>query len=125
MLPIPFQKRERKQSISERLEGRKKFETLLKSAPKSLGAIIRLHEAYESMTESPLFKVIEEEIQALELDVRTQSNFAVLLYSTGKVQYNRVAAAISYYNYKNKLSIKYSQQLTWFIFLVPVDLNFS
>lgn len=85
MLPIPFQKREGKQSISERLEGRKRFEALLQSAPKSLGVITRLHEAYENMTDSPLLKAIEEEIQALELDVRTQSNFAVLLYSTGKV----------------------------------------
>ena len=72
MLPIPFQKREWKQSITERLEGREKFETLLQSAPKSLGVTIRLHEAYENMTDSQFFKVIEEEIQALELDVQTQ-----------------------------------------------------
>ena len=72
MLPIPFQKREWKQSITERLEGREKFETLLQSAPKSLGVTIRLHEAYENITDSPLFKVIEEEIEALELDVQTQ-----------------------------------------------------
>lgn len=86
MLPIPFQKREGKaQSISERLEGRRKFESLLQTAPKSVGVLVKLHEAFTSMTKSPLFKNIEEEIEGFDLDVRTQSNFAVLLFSTGKV----------------------------------------
>ena len=88
MLPIPFNRRKGKQSISERLEGRRKCEKLLQSAPKSVNVIIKLHEAFESMSRSPLFKTIEEEIQALDLDVSMQSNFAVLLYSTGKVQIN-------------------------------------
>ena len=85
MIPIPFQKREGKQSISERLEGKQRFEAFLRAAPKSVGVFIKLHEAFEEMTKSPLFKTIEQEIQQLDLDVRSQSNLAVLLYSTGKV----------------------------------------
>ena len=97
MLPIPFQKREGKQTISQRIEGRRKFENLLKSAPKSIGVLVKLHEAFTKMTESPLFKDVEEEIHGLDLDVRSQSNFAVLLFSTGKVTIqNQIIYKINY-----------------------------
>ena len=85
MLPIPFQKREGKQTISQRMEGRRKFEELLKLAPKGVGVLVKLHQTFAKMTESPLLKNIEEETEGLDLDVCSQSNFAVLLFSTGKV----------------------------------------
>ena len=67
------------------MEGRRKFEELLKLAPKGVGVLVKLHQAFAKMTESPLFKNIEEETEGLDLDVCSQSNFAVLLFSTGKV----------------------------------------
>ncbi|CAH3178103.1 unnamed protein product [Porites evermanni] len=63
---------EGKQSTSERLVGKPKFEAFLRAAPKSVGVFTGLHEAYEEMTKSPLFKTIEQEIQSLDLDVRSQ-----------------------------------------------------
>lgn len=72
MILIPFQKREGKQSTSERLEGKQKFEAFLRAAPKSVGVFTRLHEACEEMTKSPPFKTVEQEIQSLDLDVRSQ-----------------------------------------------------
>lgn len=72
MILIPFQKREGKQSTSERLEGKQKFEAFLRAAPKSVGVFTRLHEAYEEMTKSRLFKTVEQEIQSLNLDVQSQ-----------------------------------------------------
>lgn len=72
MILIPFQKREGKQSTSERLEGKQKFEAFLSAVPKSVGVFTRLHEAYEEMTKSRLFKTVEQEIQSLDLDVRSQ-----------------------------------------------------
>ena len=84
-LPLPFQKRQGRQSISERLDGRRIFEEALTESPKSIGVIIKLHEQFLKMTKDPLFKEIESFVQPLGLDVRSEANYAVLLYSTGKV----------------------------------------
>jgi len=72
MIRIPFRIREGKQSTRERLGGQPKFEAFLRAVPKSVGVFTRLHEAYEEMTKSPLFKTIKQEIQSLDLDVRSQ-----------------------------------------------------
>lgn len=67
------------------MKGWRKFEDLLKSAPKSVGILVKLNQAFTKMTESHLFKNIDKEIEGLDLDVRSQSDFVVLLFSTGKV----------------------------------------
>ena len=85
MLPIFLQKGEGKQTISQRMKGWRKFEDLLKYAPKSVGILVKLNQAFTKMTESPLFKNIDKKIEGLDLDVRSQSDFVVLLFSTGKV----------------------------------------
>ena len=84
-LPIPFGKREGSESIGERIEGRQKFEETLSKTPRSVGVMIKLHGAYKTMTKDPLFKDIGAVVQNEGLDVRSEANFAVLPYSTGKV----------------------------------------
>ncbi|KAL9977747.1 hypothetical protein ACROYT_G015187 [Oculina patagonica] len=72
MLLFSTGKREGKQTISQWMEEQRKFEELLKSAPKSVGVLVQLHHAFIMMKESLLFKNIEEEIEGLDLDVCSQ-----------------------------------------------------
>ena len=86
MLPIPFGKRTiGKKRIKERLEGKSQLEDLLKDLPKSVSVILKLHNDYAAMTNDVLFNVIQDVVEAMEIDVRSEANFSVLLFSTGKV----------------------------------------
>ncbi|XP_067020202.1 uncharacterized protein [Acropora muricata] len=86
MLPIPFGKRTiGKKRIKERLEGKSQLEDLLKDLPKSVSVILKLHNDYAAMTKDVLFNVIQDVVEAMEIDVRSEANFSVLLFSTGKI----------------------------------------
>ena len=84
-LPIPFSKKKGKETISQRLTGRMEFDDLLNESRKSVGVLLKLHKAFQGMIKDPLFEEIEEIVQNLQLDPRSEVNFATLLYSTRKV----------------------------------------
>ena len=85
MLPIPFERRVSKQSLKDRINSKSEFEDLLKKVQRSLPVIIKLHEDFIKMTEDPLFDDIQTLTNSFDLDVRSEMNFAILLFSTGKV----------------------------------------
>ena len=87
MLPIPFGKRTiGKKRIKERLEGESQLEDLLKDLPKSVSVILKLHNDYEEMTKDVLFNAIQDVVEEMVVDVRSEANFSVLLFTTGKVR---------------------------------------
>lgn len=87
MLPIPFGKRTiGKKRIKERLEGKSQLEDLLKDLPKSVSVILKLYNDYEEMTKDVLFNAIQDVVEEMVVDVRSEANFSVLLFTTGKVR---------------------------------------
>lgn len=87
MLPIPFGKRTiEKKRIKERLKGKSQLEDLLKDLLKSVSVVLKLHNDYEGMTKDVLFNAIQDIVEEMEVDVRIEANYSVLLFTTGKVR---------------------------------------
>lgn len=87
MLPIPFRKRTiGKKRIKERIEGRSQLEDLMREVPKSVSVVLKLHCDYQHMTKDALFSTIQDVVEEMGLDVRSEANFSVLLFTTGKVR---------------------------------------
>ena len=57
---------------------------MLKDLPKSVLVVLKLHNNYERTTKDVLFNIIQDVVEEMEVDVRSEANFFVLLYSTGK-----------------------------------------
>ena len=59
---------------------------MLKDLPKSVLVVLRLHNDYEGTTKDVLFNVIQDIVEEMEVDVRSEANSSVLIYSTGKAR---------------------------------------
>ena len=51
-----------------------------------MSVVLKLHNDYEGMTKAVFFNVIQDVVEVMEVDVRSEANFSVLLFSTGKVR---------------------------------------
>ena len=85
MLPIPFEKKRARMSLKDRIDNKSKLENLLEQVAQSITVVIGLHDDLTKMTEDPLFQVIEDAMSKHELDVRSELNLAVLMFTTGMV----------------------------------------
>ena len=72
-------------SLKDRIDGRVKLDEALQNVKKSISVIIKLHADYKEMTSTEKFEEIQEIVQPQNLDVRSEMNLAVLLYTTRKV----------------------------------------
>ena len=83
---IPFEKISTgRQSLESSLDLRARLQPLLQSAVLSVGTLIELEMSFRNMREEKIFKVVSEAVSACGLDVRSQLNYALVLFSTGKV----------------------------------------
>ena len=65
---------------------RASLQPALRKAILSLGTLLELEEDFKNMREDVLFQEISPLLEKSQLDMRTQLNYALLLFSTGKVQ---------------------------------------
>lgn len=61
------------------------LQDVLNKAVCSIGTIIELKDSFKNMKEDPLFVEICPLLEKSNLDMRSQLNYALLLFSTGKV----------------------------------------
>ena len=59
---------------------------MLKDLPKSVLVVLKLHNDYEGTTKDVLFNVTQDIVEEMEVKVRSEANFSVLLYSMGKAR---------------------------------------
>jgi len=64
-----------------------KLTPLLPEVVQSVGLILKLAPQFRNVFSSSLFNELVAEIGKTKLDTRSQYNYTVLLYSTGKVWY--------------------------------------
>ncbi|PFX13601.1 hypothetical protein AWC38_SpisGene22299 [Stylophora pistillata] len=85
ILPIPYGKRSvGNKGIKERLEGRSRLENLHKDLPRSISVVLKLHNDYQRMTKDVLFNAVQDVVEEMKVDVRSEASFSVL-FTTGKV----------------------------------------
>jgi hypothetical protein len=88
---IPFNKLpKRKGSVMISMDIQASLKEALPSLLKSVGVVIELHKEFENFRNDKLFGEAAEMVEnahELEMDVRAQCNYSLLLYSTFKVQY--------------------------------------
>ena len=84
---IPFKKITKKQTLKNCLDLQSKLKEVLQSIIKSAGVILELGASFANMREDELFQetslAVEEDDAGL--DMRTQCNYALVLFSPGKV----------------------------------------
>ena len=86
---IPFNKVSKKQTLQKCLELQSRLKKVLQSVKKSAGVVLELGSSFNNMENDGLFREILEAVQEEEdgLDMRTQYNYALVLFSTGKVSW--------------------------------------
>ena len=86
---IPFNKVSKKQTLQKCLELQSRVKKVLQSDIKSAGVVLELGASFTNMENDGLFSEILEAVQEDEdgLDMRTQYNYALVLFSTGKVSW--------------------------------------
>ena len=82
---IPFERISGVQTLQGSLELKASLQPLLSKAVLSIGTLIELRESFRQMRQDPLFERICHILERSELDMRSQLNYALLLFSTGKV----------------------------------------
>ena len=82
---IPFEKITGIQTLQGSLQLKATLQPLLNKAVLSVGTLIELREDFRNMQEDPLFKEICPILEKSGLDMRSQLNYALLLFSVGKV----------------------------------------
>jgi len=82
---IPFQRISQFQTLQGSLQLRASLQPALRKAILRVGTLIELQDDFKSMREDVLFQEIKPLLEKSQLDMRTQLNYALLLFSTGKV----------------------------------------
>lgn len=82
---IPFQRISQFQTLQGSLQLRASLQPALRKAILSVGTLLELEEDFKSMREDVLFHEINPLLEKSQLDMRTQLNYALLLFSTGKI----------------------------------------
>ena len=85
---IPFNKLKRgKCALENSLKLKTSLNEVMPALLKSIGVIVELANDFASTQDDPLFHEVVNTIEEadLELDMRTQCNYALLLYSTARV----------------------------------------
>ena len=82
---IPFQRIGEFQTLQGSLKLKAALQDVLNKAVCSIGTIIELKDSFKNMKEDPLFVEICPLLEKSDLDMRSQLNYALLLFSTGKV----------------------------------------
>lgn len=85
---IPFQRIGEFQTLQGSLKLKAALQDVLNKAVCSIGTIIELKDSFKNMKEDPLFVEICPLLEKSNLDMRSQLNYALLLFSTGKVIYS-------------------------------------
>lgn len=86
---IPFNKVSKKQTLQKCLELQSRLKKVLQSVIKSAGVVLERDASFTNMENDGLFSEILEAVQEEDdgLDMRTQYNYALVLFSTGKVSW--------------------------------------
>lgn len=83
---VPFERISEVQTLKKSLELKAALQPVLRRAVLSVGKLIELRDDFREMKEDPLFlSEISPVLECSALDMRTQLNFALLLYSVGKI----------------------------------------
>lgn len=82
---IPFERISGVQKLEGSLALEASLQPLLNKAVLSVGTLIELREDFEKMCNDALFQEICSILEKSQLDLRSQMNYALLLFSTGKV----------------------------------------
>ncbi len=84
---IPFSRiKKAKHSLVNSLNLQTRMKEIVPVLLKSIGVILEIGDDFLHMREDPLFQEVIDTIDEVkDLDMRTQCNYAVLLYSTAKV----------------------------------------
>lgn len=82
---IPFERISGVQKLEGSLELEASLQPLLNKAVLSVGTLIELREDFEKMCNDALFQEICPILEKSQLDLRSQMNYALLLFSTGKI----------------------------------------
>ena len=83
---IPFQQINKSQTLESCLDLKASLQPLLRKAVLSLGILVEMSDEFEAMRQDVLFKEICILIGQAGLDMWSQLNYALLLFSTGKVR---------------------------------------
>ena len=83
---IPFQRVSQFQTLQGSLELKASLQPVLTKAVHSVGVLIELRDDFKNMRDDSLFQEINYLLENSQLDMRSQLNYALLLFSTGKVQ---------------------------------------
>lgn len=86
MAVIPFASQKDEMSLSRRLELEELLFQAKLEAQKSVGVILELKNDYDNIHKDLLFKTVDVMLSKFDIDSRTKMNYALLLYSTGKVK---------------------------------------
>lgn len=82
---IPFNKISGFQTLQGSLMLKASLQPLVSKAVLSVGTLLELKENFKHMQNDDLFKEVCTIVQEGKLDMRSQLNYALLLFSTGKV----------------------------------------
>ena len=82
---IPFQEIKEEENLETCISLDEKLKTITKDLAGSVGVFLELGQEFDAMHQDPMFKIIASRVKGNKLDVRAQFNYALLLYSTGKV----------------------------------------
>ena len=82
---IPFNKISGIQTLQGSLSLKAALQPLLSKAELSIGTLLELEKEFQVMQDSELFKKICTILEGSNMDMRSQLNYALLLFSTGKV----------------------------------------
>jgi hypothetical protein len=82
---IPFKEINEEQNLETCMLLDEKLKTITTHLAKSVGVFLELAPQFDVMHRDPMFTQISSEVKKNKLDVRAQFNYALLLYSTGKV----------------------------------------
>ena len=82
---IPFTEIDQDQSLENCILIDEELKRITGDLLKSVGVFLELASEFDVMYKDPLFRNITSQVKGNKLDVRSQFNYALLLYSTGKV----------------------------------------
>ncbi|XP_068738969.1 uncharacterized protein [Montipora capricornis] len=82
---IPFERITGVQTLGGSLALKASLQPTLNKAVLSVGTLIGLREDFKNMRNDALFKEISPVLEQSQLDMRSQLNYALLLFSTGKI----------------------------------------
>ena len=84
------------QTLEGSLALKASLQALLNKAILSIGTLVELKEDFKNMRNDALFQEICPILEKSQLDMRSQLNYALLLFSTGKVSIGNFAKFILY-----------------------------